>query len=321
MLFDAWRKYNSEIINSIKSYRFEKPDDYQINSVVECLFIRTNAEEIYGTLGKNFKSFLNNVNFDHPEVSVFVKNILGNECITEIEQISEIANFCKRKNFVNFIPKIKLMLNCFVKSNFFLNGKTIGDPAETNTHIRLLKNNNLWKLREKKKCQRINVSYDSNYDYKKTNESLLCCYHHNSQKTEQLRVELLRKKRLLEKMNCKHLLDEINVAIEKLNNEVCAINMGFRRITLSNVASALQKFDSNSSDIYIFPLTEEQCLKAESIKTLVNLTENFPAFSSAFAAFDHYGVVRGAEQSHGLLVGERDAKTFFLGYYMEKEDE
>jgi hypothetical protein len=321
MLFDAWRQFNSEIISSLKTYKFETERDNALNTIVECIFIKTNASEVYGSLGEKLKSFLSHVNFDHPEMHVFVKNILGDESIKEIEQFADLANYCKRKGYDSVAPKLKLMLSHFVKSSFFLNGKTLGNPAETNTHIRFLKNSNLWHLREKKKCQKINVAIDSEYDYKKIDESILCCYHHNSQKTEQLRTELLRKKRILEKMNCRHLLDEINTAINKLNNEICAINMGFRRITLGNVASSLKKIDPSISDIHIFPLTENQAYENNSIKTILSMTENFPAFGSKFPVFDHYGVVRGLEQDYGLLVGERDSRTFFLGYYMENKDE
>lgn len=321
MLFDAWSKFNSEIINSIKTYKFEVEKDNALNTIVECIFIKTNAAEIYGSLGEKLKSFLSHVNFDHPEMAVFVKNILGENSIKEIEQFADLANYCNRKGYDLVTPKLKLMLSHFVKSNFFLNGKTLGNPEETNTHIRFLKQPNLWHLREKKKFQKINVVIDSEYDYKKNDNSILCCYHHNSKKTEQLRLELLRKKRILEKMNCRHLLDEINSAINKLNNEICAANMGFRRITLGNVASSLKKIDPAASDIHIFPLTEKQANEVDSIKTILSMTENFPAFGSKFPVFDHYGVVRGMEQDYGLLVGERDSRTFFLGYYMENKDE
>jgi hypothetical protein len=69
----------------------------------------------------------------------------------------------------------------------------------------------------------------------------LTCYHHNSEKTKKLREDLLHQKNIFEKLGCNNLLVEIDEAIQKLDFEINGINMGFRRITLNSIGSALFK--------------------------------------------------------------------------------
>lgn len=315
MKLEIWKNFNSEILQSINSYKFHDIDFDAFYTVIDCLLSKSNPEAIYGELGIKLKSFFTHVDLEHSELKVFLRNLLTNQAIQEITEINEIAAFCVRKGYVDYILKLKNILSHFVKNKFFLNGKTIGTPAETNTHIRFIKTNDLWIYRKNKKAQKINIISDVPTDTGLLPYDALTCYHHNSEKTKKLREDLLHQKNIFEKLGCNNLLVEIDEAIQKLDFEINGINMGFRRITLNSIGSALFKMFDCVKNVYIIPITEQILNSNDDIKQLIAVSDRYPAFGHNYAVFDHYAAVKDIDADFGFLVGERDSKTYFIGYF------
>jgi len=315
MKLEIWKNFNQEILHSINSYKFHNTNFDAYYSVIECLLSKANPETIYGELGARLKSFFTHADLEHPELKIFLRNLISNEAIREINEINDIASFCIRKGYMNYLPKLKNILSHFVKNKFFLNGKTIGSPSETNTHIRVIKTNNLWLYRKNKKSQKINVISDVPTDIGLLPYDALSCYHHNSEKTKKLREDLLHQRSIFEKLQCHNLLSEIDEAIDKLDLEINGTNMGFRRITLNSIGSVLFKMFDSVKNVYIIPITEQIAKSNEDIEKLVAGCDKFAGFGHNYAVFDHYAAIKDFDADYGFLVGERDSKTYFIGYF------
>ena len=113
---------------------------------------------------------------------------------------------------------------------------------------------------------------------------------------------------------------EINAAIEKLKLDLNLQSFGFHRITLNVVARNLNAFCDVKGNIRIYPVTQEIAAANDSLRQIVNLCESFPAFCGDYAVFDHYAFIKDELSDVGIIVGERDAQSLFLGYYYEWKD-
>lgn len=312
MLPEIWKNFNKTIQNSILNfnYKFEEKDSFNI--LYENLFHKLADVKCLGELGESLKEMLKSMDAKHPEINTFFYNLIGLQAIEEITEIVEIQNFCNRKAFKSVGNRIKELLGHFSKNYILLNGKTIGDPEKTNCHIRFLEPKKMWACRSKKKRQILNA----NKILPDNVVSLDCLnlYHHNSDKTLELKKQLLKKLEIFENLSCNHLASEIREAIKRLDDELITINFGFRRITLSTLASVHRKIFKHSEDIFIYPINEETYWKYENISNFVDLTDNFKCFNSNHPVFDHYGIICGEDTKVGFLVGERDTKAFFIGY-------
>jgi hypothetical protein len=67
-------------------------------------------------------------------------------------------------------------------------------------------------------------------------------------------------------------------------------------------------------EIFIMPVTEKIFKDNHSVAEYVNCLDFFSVFNRSHAVFDHYGLICSENAQKAFLVGERDTKTFFVGY-------
>lgn len=314
MNLSIWKDRNKNIIYSIRNYRHELGKPKILPTLVEYFLVNNGHHNLYGELGCQLQEFLKSVDLNHPELDSFLSIFFGYEGLEEIEIIHELAKFCVRKNYNVMIGRLKNLLKFFVKNNLPHHGKTIGNPLITHAYTRFLAKDNIWASRDAKKPQRIqckkNVFESINCD-----QNVLDAYHHDSDKSLQLKKELERKKEIFDSMNCVHLSSEIESAIKKIEGELISCNFGFRRITLTAAASALTTILGKPIDVYLEPIKKENIKQNNSLNDFIDSCDNFGCFNNAKAVFDHYATIRSDEDNVGFIVGERDLKTFFIGYY------
>jgi hypothetical protein len=306
----VWQNFNCEILESIKNYDKHVPCNDVLTILIECLMRKNSDPSLLGDLGQKFHEFFQSIDLGHPELNCFCANFISQEAIVELESVVELLTICRRKSFDILIPRIKLLFHEFAKNNLPHHGKTLGNPTNTNCHIRFLAQKNHWPARQKKIKQKIYQNRRPSV-FTKTPDDVLACYHHNSDKLGELKSELLRKKALFEKLSCSHMVNEIDAAIKKLESEIVTKNFGFRKITLTALAAHYQNL-FGGEDVYIVPLDEETANKNVEINKFLQITENF--FKNQYSVFDHYGIVSHLDNQFSFLVGERDASTYFIGY-------
>ena len=308
--------YNQSILSSIKNFNYQIDPPKNLYGVLECLFKQTETEKIYGDLGIKLSNFIKNIDMAHPELDAFISNFIGLEAINELEILGEIAAFCRKKRYFSVIPRLNLLLENFSKNKIFLSANSLGDPKETNTHCRFLPKEKLWSIRENKKQQVLHFSKNLFDGSEGKDENIFTAYHHNSDKTLQLKSELERKKKIFETLNCSHMIQEIEDAIKNLESGIITANFGFRKITLSVASNCLKKMAAKNSQSYILPVTYQMSQENINIKNFVDFCDNFKIFNSLYSVFDHYAVLRLDDFDIGVLVAERDTKTFFVGYVL-----
>lgn len=315
MFFPVWKDYNLQIRKSIMQLKMDLHSDPQILHLVREIISRPNIETILGDLGIKLQKFLCNTDISHPEYCSFLKTIFDNDCFQEIQEIIEVSNFCNRKNLKFISYNIKNLCNYFKKENTLNGGKTLDNPLISHAHSRFLEIKNIWQSRSAKKLQKVHLSKISSFEHDKFKKpDIFICYHHNSEKTIELKNELIRRKKIFESIDCLHMINEIDQAIDKLSSESLHKNFGFRRITLSSIAGIYKKLFPDSQDVFIKPVDLEVYNKFEDVKSVVDLCDSFPAFHSSYSVFDHYALVYDPEVKSSIIVGERDTQTFFLGY-------
>jgi hypothetical protein len=313
MSLSIWKDKNKSILQSIRNYRYEIEKPKVLPILIEYFVINYGHDNLYGELGSNLKDFLVNIDLNHPELEIFVAKLFGMEGIEEIEVLHEIAAFCVRKKYDFIIDRLKNLLKSFVKNNLPHSGKTLGNPCVTNAYTRFLPKNKLWIARQNKKPQRI-LSKKTTYENVCEDENVLDVYHHGSDKSLQLKAELIRKKNIFDAMNCTHLSGEISSAIKKIDEDFISCNFGFRRLTLSAAANSLVNIIGSYVDVYLEPVKMTDFTKNPVLHDFVECCDNFSCFNNDKAVFDHYGLIKSDENEICLLVGERDLKTFFIGY-------
>jgi hypothetical protein len=314
---EVWIAHNKEILHSIKTIHINVDKKYQVLEFVK-EFCKQNASEVLGDFGDSCLSFLKNIDVKHPEFTSFFYNLIGEKAIDEVLELFEANKFFKRKNFKLINLRIKYLLENFRKDKIMLNGKTLGNPMHTNIHTRFIPKSNIWSCRDNKKSQHIQASKGLISFTPEMTDNLFSCYHHNSDKTQELRLELERRRKIFVNMNCSYMIAEIDSAIEKLNNEIMLKNFGFRRITLNNVGSLLKSIYQDDRKILINPITSSylSTLNIESdVLKFVKVCDEFPLFHFEYPVFDHYGIVGCQESGLNIIVGERDTQTYFLGYH------
>lgn len=320
MSFPSWKDYNNQIRHSISTIKLDVEKDVDILSLCSNLSTRTNIEDVLGDLGLRLQRFLQCSDKTHPELSNFIKSNLTEDMITEINEIVQIANFCNKKGFKQIKNNIKNLCFNFRKDNLSHGGKTIDSPTVSNVHTRFLHHEKLWQVRENKKPQKIHISKTNlNESDKFKKHDVFACYHHNSEKTIELKNELLRRRKIFESIDCFHLINEVDEAINKLSMESLHKHFGFRRITLSNVAMVYKNLFPESQEIYITPVHKDLYEKNMDLKSMIDVCDYFPLFQSAYSVFDHYGLVSDPSINCAIIVAERDTQTFFLGYTHEQE--
>ena len=316
MSHEVWDAHNKEILNSIASIQINIEKNQEVIDFVK-EFCKQNISETLGDLGDSCLRFLKGIDFRHPEFTTFFKNLIGMQAIEEMLEIFEVNKFFKRKNFKIINLRIKYLLEHFKKDKILLSGKTLGEPMHTNIHSRFLPKEKIWMCRDQKKKQIINASKASISTAQQNLNDLFICYHHNSDKTHELKKELERRRAIFLNMNCQHMISEIDMAIEKLNNEIMLKNFGFRRITLNNVASLLRHFYDDERKILITPVTStflSNQSKDSNLLNFIKICDEFPLFHSNYPVFDHYGIVGSISNGLNIIVGERDTQTYFIGY-------
>lgn len=315
MTFPIWKEYNSQIRKSIMQLKMQIESDEKVLILAKQLINRPNIENILGDLGIKLQKFLASTDISHPEYTVFLKNLLGENSVDEILEILEVSAFCNRKDFKYITINLKNLCCNFKKENLYGNGKTLDNPLFSHAHTRFVEMKNLWQSRSEKKLQKVQLSKINSFDHEKFSKpDIFICYHHNSEKTVDLKNELLRRRKIFETIDCHHMISEIDQAIDKLSTESLHKNFGFRRITLSSIAGIYRRLFADCQDIYIKPVDYEIYSKYEDVKNIVDLCDAFPLFYSTYSAFDHYALVYDPEIKSAIIVGERDTQTFFLGY-------
>ena len=313
MLNPEWLKYNEEILNSIKQFKYEvfvKDEIYNfIESFQSCNFVF----DVFGELGDYLKEFINCSDLNHKEFYTFIESLLGNEAICEIQQLLDLHEYANKKNYSKLIERFKYLPRFFKKENILLNGRTLADPLISNIHSRFLTKDIIWQSRNSKKTQVINKT-KLTLQQKSGKFDLFSCYHHNSDKTNLLKNEFLKRKKIFEKLNCTQMSNEIDDAINKLDTEVLKKHFGFRRITLGAISFGYKEVFNKDSDIVIVPVTSSIYESCKDVQNFVDLCDMFPAFDNQYPVFDHYGLVGSTDSKQYIVVGERDTQTFFLGY-------
>jgi hypothetical protein len=311
---ESWLDHNQTIYRSISSFELPIQIDKKILKFVNFCKKNLNNTDILGEFGGKLFELLNNINYKHPEATIFIANLISNECIEEIYQIINLHKFCIKKGYKNFFDKFKFLTSKFKKENFPLNGKIINDPVTTNMHIRFIDKNLIWQCRNQKNKQIIsnwrNIQPTNN---ETQNFDILICYHHNSEKTKDLKNELLQRRQSLIDMNCLQMVNELDEAIKKVSQEFIEKNYGFRRITLSSCANAYREIFGHEDDICIIPINQDVLLKSKEAKKFIDLCDNFSLFNN-YPIFDHYGLIGSTKLKQYIMVGERDSQTFFVGY-------
>lgn len=315
MYKDIWSNYNSKIRYSISVLKNDIINNFEFHDVVNQIIKKVDIDFILGDMGLYLQEFLKNTNSSHPEYFLFLKNMIGINCFQEMKEIFEVSNYCKRKKFTHITQNLQFLTHAFKKDNLHYGGKTLGNPCHTHVHTRFLPYDKIWHSRENKKTQKIFLSKVNNFESDRfNNPEVFICYHHNSEKTAELKKELEKRKQIFININCVHMIQEVENAIEKLSCEMLCANFGFRRITLSNIAGIYKKLFPDSNDIYIQPVKENMLDQYADVKLFVNICDYLPAFQSSYAVFDHYGLVGDPSTNQYIMVGERDTQTFFLGY-------
>jgi len=313
MLNDAWLKYNDEILSSIENFKYEIFIKEEIFKFLKFFKDSDIVYEVFGEIGDDLYEFLNCIDTSHLEFNSFIESLLGIDAINEIQEILNLYEYANKNKYSNLIKRFKFLPQFFKKENILLNGRTLADPLITNIHTRFLTSDLIWQSRNVKKTQVINKNkillQDNNAKY-----DLFNCYHHNSDKTNVLKAEFLKRKKIFQKLNCVQMSNEIDDAIKKLDTEVLKKHFGFRRITLGSVSFGYKEIFNLESDVVIIPVNSTIFQSCKDVQKLVTICDNFPVFGHEYPVFDHYALVGCVDASQFVLVGERDTQTFFLGY-------
>lgn len=318
MLKEVCLQYNNQIIKSIADLILKKKDCIEIKEIIVKFLACTNKQEIFGDMGIKLGNFLLQAETQHPELYCFIEKTIGINGLNEISQIIQLHKYCKSKK-LNFI-KNNLFRLCkfFVPENVFLSGKSLEFLDQSKIHTRFLNVEDRWKTRSKKKLGKINgIKKSIESAEENCNLNIFSCYHHNSEIIKEVLCELENKYQVFTSMKCDLMADEIKSTINRLNNDLNNQSLGFHRITLNSIAKNYNNIFKTEDDIKIFPI--DQCFYKNNniVKPLIDLCENFPPYGNGYAAFDHYAIIRTDLSPFGILVGERDTQTFFIGYYHE----
>jgi hypothetical protein len=317
---DFFSKCNEHIIESVKSFKYNNEDNLDIKNLIFDFLNLKNKKEVFGNFGSNLENFLLHADLNHTEILGFLKQrIFTEDCIREINELFALYKYCKRKKLNQSMSNLHKLCNYFTSEKMFLVGKTIDNLKVTKVHTRFLSENLRWEVRSCKKPTKIQGLKKSFEADDEPEEKLFVCYHHNSTEVANVLRDLYTKQSMFTKMDCHHLAGEIGLAIKKIENDLQSQSLGFHRITLNSAARSIRKLVkiSDEDEIKIYPVDPIWCDTNNSVNMLVKICENFPAYNCNFACFDHYGVIKANKTPVGIVVGERDTQTFFIGYYHE----
>lgn len=308
--------YNKEITESILSFKICLPEDAGIKKTLANFLLLENMKDSFGEFGEKFRKFILNADMQHPELFSFIAHTVGDDGMKELHEIMEISRYCKRKKFSIVRQNLHQLCNNFSSNKIYMFGKNIEYLEQSKIHSRFLPCNQRWEVRNTKKAAKINGLKSINLiEIEQKNKKVFECYHHNSDKINNILIELKNKYNNLCKMNCAYMATEVKNSIDKIALDLNLQSLGFHRITLNSVAKNLNKICDDNNDIKIHPVTIEMCEYNKVLKNIVDICENFPAFGNGYAAFDHYAVIKSDSANVGIIVGERDMQAFFIGYY------
>jgi len=306
--------FNSEIYSSIMNFRVEFEKNKKIEDFIKSFLAQKDLDILFGDMGVLLKQFLYSIDITHPELPDFLEKNIKYAAIDEINQIIELNKYCKRKKNLFLNSRFYSLCRDFAKENLGVFGRTVGDPLLTKMHTRFLPKEKIWKARESKKEQVINIM-SKNKDLLENQNGDFRSYHHNSLNIVDLKNDLKNKKEIFDKMNCSFMSAQINHAISKLEKEITLQSFGFHRITLSTVASNIKSSIQFNNDVYIKPVVEEMVSDNKTfLSKIVNLCDNAPSLENKYSLFDHYAIVLPKNDDLGIIVGERDCQTYFIGY-------
>lgn len=320
MNIDFVENANAEIVQSINKFEYHFEDYSDVKNIIFEFLNLKNHNDIFGMFGNNLKNFLLHADLNHSELLSFLRHkIFSDDCISEIKELFILYKYCKRKKLRAVEQNLFKLCNHFVAEKIFLVGKTIDNLKLTKVHTRFLPDKERWEVRGYKKptkIQGLKKTFDSD-DIQE--DQLFVCYHHNSCAVAEVLSDLKIKESMFLKIECTNLANEVNAAIKKIETDLQSQSLGFHRITLNAVARNMSRWygDKGDADVKIYPIDASWCETNRSINNLVKICEQFPAYDGKFACFDHYGVIKCEHMPFGIIVGERDTQTFFMGYYHE----
>ena len=312
---------NQQIIDSIGKFDYKKEDHEYVKNIVFEIINLKNVENILGTFGTNLKNFLLHADLNHAEFLSFLRyKIFSDECIEEVRELLALNKYCKRKKMHSMVENLHKLCKYFVTEKMFLLGKTIDNLSKTKVHSRFLPDRQRWDVRSCKKPTKIQ-GYKKLVDVDESSfDKVFACYHHNSTTVNNILTDLRYKANVFKNIDCRNLSSELDSAISRIENDLQSQSLGFHRITLNAVARNVCRFYSGyteDDDIKIFPVDLSWYNTNSNLSSLISICEKFPAYDNQFACFDHYGVIKSENAPFGIVVGERDTQTFFIGYYHE----
>ena len=318
MLRETCLKYNEQIIKSINNFNLQQNHFTETKKTIADFLVCEKKQEVFGDMGVKLDNFLSQSDWSHPELYYFIENAIGSLGLSEMSQIIQLQKYCKRKKLNIVQSNLSRLFKYFVPEKVFLSGKSFEYLEQSKIHTRFLPSTSRWETRSKKKAGKINgAKRETLYTEEYQNLNIFSCYHHNSEKIKEVLSDLENKYQIFLNIKCELMAKEIKSAIDRLNNDLNSQSLGFHRITLNSIAKNYINIFQTDDDIKIFPVEQNFYKNSNSIHPLVQLCDNFPAYGNEYAAFDHYAVIKTDSSLFGVLVGERDTQTFFIGYYHE----
>lgn len=262
---------------------------------------------------KNIHEFLTNVDQSHGELPSFLNNQFDDDFLKKLIEVNGVYNFCVSNNYEikKDIGVFEKMLCKFVSESFL---NSVGNPERTKIHTRFLPENKKWLARKTKIKQSISkktiqeIAFVDSYG--------LNMFYHNSNLYKSLLEILEEKKVMLLNMGCDNLSKEIESITTSVQDIIKSEKFGFQRITISKLIKFLAK-NFQFSSAYIQPIYSLKDLENTDAYDIINFCENVNINKKDCSIFDHYAkiILDGANIS--VLIGEIDAKSYFISYICE----
>lgn len=280
-----------------------------------------------GSFGLQLKKFVENVDFQHPEIANIFDGCINDDksFAQECVELLTLGKFAKENNLNRIIPELSKVITSKNASSFVL--KKIDSPINNRLHVRLIKDKNVREeIRLSKKMQII----DLQSFYKKNDEfwnlqpdSFKKFIRFSLPYNEDIEIAEKKLQRYKE-LGCVSLCEEIESSIKMFKENMENSYYGFNRITLVNASIILAKnlgytykqtqknipskitISKNFFSDYdftttwqendfsyaprIYPLYLLKDMISKDIENTINLLENFPD-ADGKPIFDHYAVL------------------------------
>jgi hypothetical protein len=275
--------------------QIDAPDNVEIPKILSCLLSTKfgTIELALGEIGRKLANFVSLIDLTHPEMPCVVNRIFKNDnaFINQVLEVLELADKCSHLSAISCNFK-KLVKRKGFSREFFVS------PVERFA-LRLIKDKSkreeFRRLRKQKafNLKQIHLGQPNSFDnYKRYSD----IYSLNSAELGERRAQ-----RYLE-LGCKLLAEKIRSSLESYKEMANDCNYGFNRITMTD-ASAILYGHTKIYPIYDLIVSEE----------MRNVIEHLDSCLAGKPIFDDYMVL--ASEKDGVLLGEKDNKTFFITHW------